>query len=1202
MRPHRRGRMLLGIGRCGIRRLWGAIIVGKQIEALNAQATGGDIGASPQLACGIANSAGGKVAQNVIFITPDAGYNQASLRIALTSGKTTMAPGAIPDPDSPPGPGAGSAIYVDLSALRLSADVWDKMTFDGAGWAFRKFPGQGVVGMTPAGSPLSLSSGTAGAIMITIHGIAIPAAPPAAQVQVYVAYYNIPDVPGMYSTFAVAIQNAPDQEADLSGAIGASLSANGIVNTVEPLAEAANQFALQFTNLQGAVKAGPDTTFSVCFVCGAPRDPYGYGALTDATRANAFSVTAGDNAEGWSITRDSNAQAVTWTLQPPGDAPIVGTGAQSVVTINFSSVVTTYQPGPTVMLVSYREIPGYRDGTFTLLLNKIPHVVIQAFDVTPNPAHFRGRTAKVAVSWQVSGARSVELTQGSQATPVTGKTELRATLDAELTTFTLKATGQPGTADNSDYRTIRAIALPVIKSFIGSPTEIYHGTPSHEVSFSWTVDSADDVTLASTAGAFAGQSFRPVGRTSVSITEPQMVTLAPKTATDPLTLARRLVISAFRPWAATRTLVRPAASPAAIASPVSPFLLVAEPATKSLAVVETFQLTKIGAQELGHAVSALAFSADGGTLVTANTDNTVSVFAVTYEPPGRTVFGAQVTVPLAGTPQQLVFSPDGRRIFVTLDPGGEDPGPVVSLLRSPGGYQVEASITVGFRPRGLTLDAAGGRLFVANLGDNSVSVIGLTDGKPDATSTIHGITGGPIGIVLTPDGKRLLVACEFNGTVVAFNPDHPGEQHVLRVGESPGQIALLPGGSYAAVTDVLEATVRLVDYSGQLRTVGPDLAVGGGHPLGITATPDGLQLLVGLDDTGFGIVILETYEASNRVSVPNQPTDVAFSADGDSVFAWHDAQIPAQSPSPGIVVRRRESGTISNLLAGQNVLHLAVSPDPLAAEAFAIVEGDPALRVIATDTLETVTHPLELAPGSVPVALAVSGEGRTLFAVASDADRDLSLVVLEKGDQGWAKIQTLALYRAAGPGRILLRPTPDGTTLFLADATAAQVRVLRRAGPGYVLSPTTIPGAANARGLAVLPDGSAAYLLDADHTTNTVTVIDVASLSWHAVVLPQPGAASSPSVSLTGLQPAPDGRRLFAADANTGALYVLDPRSLRNLQKIQLGTFPGDVAGVSGLAVRPDGSGIVTANTVSRNLSFIEQIQMADVPAAGKGR
>lgn len=95
---------------------------------------------------------------------------------------------------------------------------------------------------------------------------------------------------------------------------------------------AANQFALQFTNRQGLVEAGQDTQFSVSFVYGAPHDQYGYGALASVTRASAFSVAAGDNAEDRTITPDLNAQTVTWTLQPPDQAPIVGIGEQSVAT------------------------------------------------------------------------------------------------------------------------------------------------------------------------------------------------------------------------------------------------------------------------------------------------------------------------------------------------------------------------------------------------------------------------------------------------------------------------------------------------------------------------------------------------------------------------------------------------------------------------------------------------------------------------------------------------------------------------------------------------------------------------------------------------------------------------------------------------------------------------------------------------------
>jgi DNA-binding beta-propeller fold protein YncE len=1164
----------------------------------------GDIGAGQQLACSITNSAGGMTTGNVIFVTRNPAYNQVSLQIALTSGSTTLAPGTIPDPLSPPGPDEGTTIYVDLGALGLSADGWDQLTFHGQGWSFRKFADQGVVGMTPAQAPIPLSSGTAGAIPIEIRGIVVPEAPAVPQVQVYVIYYNIPAVSGMYSTFAVALQNAPNErDADLSAVIGASLSANGIINTVGPLLKAANQFALQFTNLGRLVPAGPDTTFSVSFVYGAANDDYGYGALTDVTRANDFSVRHGDNADGWTITPDKNAQAVTWLLQPPEGAPIVGTGAQSVVSVRFSNVVTTYQAGPTVLLISYREVPGYKDGTFTLVLNKIPHVSIGSLEVTPNPTYFTSDgSAKVTVRWQVAAARSLELTQNYLTTPVTDLTELAATLQAESTTFALRATGQPGTVDNSDYLTVRATALPVINSFAGAPAEIYYGTRAHDASFDWAVDSASDVRLYSTGGAFNGQSFRPTGSTSAAIFETQMVTLTPRALAGPTALTRRLVFSAFKPVAEGYTL--PFTPSAAVASPSGPFVVLAGPTT-SLTVVDTVRYAPSSTYELGHAASALLFSADGKMLATANTDKTVSIVGVDLGAAGMPTFTNLSTITLSDAPRQLVFSPNGKRVFVTLDPGGESPGRVLSLVKSGAGYDIEGPpVSVGRGPRGLSLDAAGARLFVANSGDDTVTMVGLTrDGKLGSPSVIRGFSGGPTGVAATPSGRQLLVSCAgaagVTGTVMVIDPDHPdlGQRTTLSTGGSPGQIGLLPSGSYAAVANG-NGTISLVDCWGQPVNAGipgPPVRVGA-KPTGITASPDGLQVLVAVEG-GFWVVTLATYQASARApEMPNRPTSVASSPDGESVFAWHDAGIAAKAPSPGILVYDTASRTTANLLADRDVLRLVVSPDPLAKEAFAIVKDDPALHWISTESLETNAQPLGLPPGFTPAALAISGEGQTVFVVASDASRDLLLVVLEERDTVWTVVQSLPLYRMAAGGRILLRSTPDGTTLFLVDIAAAQVRVLRRTGPDYALSPAKITGDVRAHDLAVLPDGLTAYVLNAGRQTNTITVVDVATLSSRIAAVPQS------YVNLTAVQPSPDGRRLFAADTNAAALRVLDPRSLRIIQTIPLADRSGAVTGISGLVVAADGAAIFTANTESQNLSVVEQIRMGTAVSTGEPR
>jgi len=1150
-----------------------------------------------QLSLQFINLAGGTSTPDVIFITDDATYNRVTLQIALTSGSVTLSPGTIPDPTTPPS--TGTTLYLDLSGLQLSASVWSTMTFAGKGWTFQTFPSQGVVGMTPTTS-IPLTSGTSGAIAITIGGLVVPAALPTPQVQIYASYYGVPTVTGNYISFAVAVRNRPDDTSkNLADALGVTLSANGIVNSIMPLLQAGNLFSLQFVSQQQAqVQAGPNTLFSVTFAYGAPTDRYGFGALTDVGNAQQIKVLPGVNAAQWTINDNPGAQSPYWTLQPPNGAPIVGTGVQSIVGIDFSNIVTTYQPGPTVMLVSYADVPGYQDGTFVLVLNKVAHAQVSALAVTPNPAHFSHGSAKVTVSWTTAGAQILELTQNGQTTPVTGETQTTTVLEAERTVFTLKATGAPGTVANEDYQTVSAIALPVINSFTGAPTEIYSGSLSHDARFAWAVDSIDGVKLSSTGDAFSGQSFEATDSTSASIREPQMVTLAPTTAANPLTLTRRLVISAFTP--APQTYPLPFTPAVLAASPSGPFIAIAGP-SGSLTIVDTVQYAVVSTIPMGHVVTAMAFSADGSTLATANADKTASVVGVGAGTGGLPVFGAPSTVSLSAAPQQVIFAPNGSRVFVTVDPGGGANGQVVSLTPGSSGYQIEATNTVGKAPRGLTLDAAGARLFVANSGDDTVCAIGLTQqGTLGGVTMTCQVAGGPTGLAATPSGQQLLVSCATAGKVVVIDPDHPqyGQRNTLTVGSMPGPIAITPTGGYAFVANTGSGTLSLIDCWGlpsDAEVLGSPIAVGssGSTPTGINISPDGLQVLVA-NANGFTLVTLATYRAAGApVSMPNRPTSAAATPDGLKVFLWHDASIPAQAASPGILAYSTTSGLSTNVLANKNVLRCVASPDPLAKQAFAIVSGDLNLYVIATDTLDTTSTTLGLVAGTAPVALAIDGEGETLFVVAADANRNLSLVVLTQSHATWQAAGTATLYTATKSGRILLQSTPDGTTLFLLDIAGATVRVIRKTGSAYALSPTAIPADATALDVAILPDGSTAYVLNAGQTTNTITVVDLATLTSDVVAIPQA------YVNLQGIEASPDGRRLFATDSNAAALRLIDPQSIRILQTIPLAADPSTAAGAAGLAVMPDGSKIFTANTVSQTLGIVEQTQMGTSSVAG---
>jgi DNA-binding beta-propeller fold protein YncE len=1153
-------------------------------------------GASPQLKLGFVNSADKKTTQDVIFITTDASYNKLTLQIGLRSGEAQLSPGTIPDPLSPPT--SGTTVYLDLTALKLSPDCWTNMTFANDDWKFQKFADESTFGMTPA-KPITLTSDP-GAVSIGIGGIVVPQPLADPSVTVYVTYYGIPTLTGNDTSFPVAITRAPDQPGNLHDAITLQLNTDaGVVNSaldVVPPRTALNAFSLQFVSRQTeTVTAGKNTKFTVKFVYGKAGDPYGFGALTDTVNGGQIHAVKGLNATDWDIS--FNKDDILWTLQPKAGDPIVGSGEESIVEIKFSNLLTTYQPGPTTMMVSYEGIEGYNDGVFVLVLEKVAHAVIRSLSVSPNPTWFSNGSAQVTVGWTADGTNwsnegTLELTQNYQTTDVSGKTQAPATLVAETTPFALKATGAPGMVENVDYKSVTAFALPKINSFTGLPTEIFSGSLSHDAWFNWAVDTTEGVKLSATQGAFTGQPFGNKGPTSATIRQPQMVTLAPVVdrGVNPLTLTRHLVISAFTPTPQNVALgFTPAA---AAASPSGPFLVLAGP-SGSLTVADTVQYATLATVPVGHPATSAAFSPDGTKLATANSDKTVTILGVTLNAAGMPTFGAATTVSLPAAPQQLVFSPDGARIFVTVDPGEGKSGQVVALNAPAGTWQVEGSVTVGKAPRGLALDPAGTRLFVANSGDDTATVVGLASGAlGGVVATVQQLAGGPTGIAVTPTAGQLLVACANAGTVIAVEPNYPntGQRTTLHVGKSPGAIAVTPNGSYAFVANGGDGTLSLIDCDGlpsETAVVGKPITVGS-QPAGVTVSPDGLQVLVATSG-GFTAVTLATYETTSASpKVHNRPTDVAVTPDGSAVWAWHDAAIPAISHSRGILVYAPQSGSTTNVLPRFDVLGCVISPDPYAKQAFVIVKGDPQVHVIATDTHDASRLPLGLAAGTAPVALAISGEGRTLFIVAADASNKLSLVVLQQGQQGWATTQTLALFQTGQDPYILLRATPDGTTLFVVDgeADAATVRAVQKSGPSYALSPTVIKGDVRANDLAILPDGSTAYVLNAGTTAQTVTVIDVASLASHVDAVPQ----VPPSyVNLTALQPSPDGRRLFAADVNANAVRVLDPRSLRILQTIP---FARSSSGVSGLAVSADGSGIFVANTTSQTLSIVQQIQM----------
>ncbi len=144
-------------------------------------------------------------------------------------------------------------------------------------------------------------------------------------------------------------------------------------------------------------------------------------------------------------------------------------------------------------------------------------------------------------------------------------------------------------------------------------------------------------------------------------------------------------------------------------------------------------------------------------------------------------------------PYGIALSPDGQTVAVS-NMGGKS----VSLLDA-NNLKETARVSVGSQPNELAW-AKDGRLFVANAGSNSVSVIinGVVRETIKTSLSPRDLVGStPDALAVSPDGKRLYVANADNNDVGVVDISNPKEARVLGfipTGWYPCALAVAPDG------------------------------------------------------------------------------------------------------------------------------------------------------------------------------------------------------------------------------------------------------------------------------------------------------------------------------------------------------------------------------------------------------------------------
>ncbi len=305
-----------------------------------------------------------------------------------------------------------------------------------------------------------------------------------------------------------------------------------------------------------------------------------------------------------------------------------------------------------------------------------------------------------------------------------------------------------------------------------------------------------------------------------------------------------------------------------------------------------------------------------GIYVTNRTSGTVSVVKkmFIYLPPNTFIdYKLIAKISVGVNPEGLVISPDASKVYVANAGDG-----TVSVINTVDNTVLATIALKTLRPSGVAISSDGSRVYVTNNGSNSVSVINTAD-----NTVINSFSTGlntPKGIAVSPDGNFLYVANQGSNTVSIINTA-TGGVNSIGVGTQPFGVSISLDGSRLYVSNQGSNNVSIIDATNNslIKTV----AVGT-SPRGISVVPDGSTVYVanyGSDN----VSVINT--ADNSVTTPitseGGPFSFGIFADGVAGCAIGDFSFNITiNPTPPSIAA---AGTFAPLTTGQGVASASTS-------------------------------------------------------------------------------------------------------------------------------------------------------------------------------------------------------------------------------------------------------------------------------------
>jgi YVTN family beta-propeller protein len=232
---------------------------------------------------------------------------------------------------------------------------------------------------------------------------------------------------------------------------------------------------------------------------------------------------------------------------------------------------------------------------------------------------------------------------------------------------------------------------------------------------------------------------------------------------------------------------------------------------------------------------------------------------------------------------------------------------------------VKAFVDVGAAPVSLASTPDGRKVFVANTGDGTVSVISTQD-KAQLGSPIP-IGGSPVGMAMQTAGSFVYVVNSTGGALSVIDTTANQEvQHVSGLA-NPSQVVWENNLQRVYVVDSGSNSIKI--YNGAATTLSLLRTVSlPGTPIGIAPLDNGAKfyVLFGGNPGTVGVYDTQSFQQLKTLTVQNTPVSIAASPGSSKVYVVNqtgDAGSPTSQFSTGSVsIINTSNDTVLNVAAG----------------------------------------------------------------------------------------------------------------------------------------------------------------------------------------------------------------------------------------------------------------------------------------------